>query len=104
VRRFLSGLVLCLSLAGTGVAQDETLPKPDAFFAGTVIESTPEKLTVSRMVRGKTEKRSFAVTPDTKVEGKLRLKVRVTVRYTTDDDGDTATRILVRAGQRPKLR
>jgi hypothetical protein len=74
--------------------------KRDTFFAGTVIETTPEKITVSRVVLGKTEKRVFRVTPDTKCEGKLKAKVRVTVRYVTTDDGETAELIIVRSDQK----
>lgn len=77
-------------------------PKPDTFFAGTVIETTVDKITVSRVVLGKTEKRSFRVTPDTKCDGKLKAKVRVTVRYVTTEDGDTAELIVVRSQQKKK--
>jgi len=42
------------------------------------------------------------VTSGTKVEGRLRVKVRVTVRYVTDEDGDTATLIIVRTAQQLK--
>ena len=45
---------------------------------------------MSRELSGKTENRNFRITRDTKVEGKLKMKVRVTVRYVTDDTGDTA--------------
>jgi hypothetical protein len=72
-------------------------PKPDTFFAGTVIETTADKITVSRIVLGKTEKRVFRLTPDTKCEGKLKPKVRVTVRYVTTEDGETAELIIVRS-------
>jgi hypothetical protein len=70
--------------------------KVDTFFAGTVTEFSPDKVEVSRVVSGKKENRAFRVTPDTKVEGKLRTKVRVTVRYSSTDEGDTATLIIVR--------
>ena len=76
--------------------------KPETFFAGTVIEFTPEKITVSRVVLGKTEKRVFRVTPDTKCEGKVKARVRVTVRYVTTDDGETAELIIVRTQQKKK--
>lgn len=75
-------------------------PKPETFFAGSVIEFTPEKITVSRVVLGKTEKRVFRITPDTKCEGKLAKKVRVTVRYVAADDGETAELIIVRSQQK----
>src|ERR1700743_638908 len=85
-------------LSGAGVAQQDSPPgppkQPDTFFAGSVTEITPAKLSVSRKVSGKTENRSFRITPDTKVEGKLKMKVRVTVRYATDDDGATAMLIV----------
>ena len=68
-----------------------------AFFAGTVVESTAEKLTLTRTVLGKPEDRSFVVTPETKIEGRLRARVRVTVRYISDENGDTATMIIVRS-------
>ena len=68
----------------------------DTYFAGTVADYTAQKITVSRVVLGKTEKHAFRITAETKVEGRLRAKVRVTVRYITDDDGDTATLIVVR--------
>ncbi len=77
-------------------------PKPETFFAGTVIETTPEKITVSRVVLGKTEKRVFRVTPDTKCEGKLKPKVRVTIRYVTTEEGETADLIIVRSQQQKK--
>jgi hypothetical protein len=50
----------------------------------------------SRVNLGKTEKRVFRVTPDTKCEGKLKAKARVTVKYVVTDDGETAELIIVR--------
>lgn len=77
-------------------------PKPETFFAGTVIETTPERITVSRVVLGKIEERAFRVTPETKCEGKLKAKARVTVRYIATDDGETAVLIIVRSQQGKK--
>jgi len=73
----------------------------DTFFAGTVSQFTSETIMVGRTVRGKAESRTFSLTPETKIDGKLAVKVRVTVRYFSDDDGDTATLIVVR-GSAPK--
>jgi hypothetical protein len=42
------------------------------------------------------------VTPDTKCEGKQKAKVRVTVRYVSGDDGETAELIIVRTDQTKK--
>ena len=96
----MSALVVLLTTHGVSWAQEaeakEAAVNKDNFFAGTVTESTAVKLTVSRVVRGKAQKRSFKVNPDTKVDGKLRVKVRVTVQYVSDDEGDTAMRVVVR--------
>jgi hypothetical protein len=89
-------------LAGAAVTPplvaDETgtAKAADTFFAGTVSQFSAETIIVGRTVRGKAESRTFSLTPHTKIEGKLAVKVRVTVRYITDDDGDTATLIVVR--------
>lgn len=72
----------------------------DTFFAGTIEEVTEQSITVSRVNLGKKEKRVFRITPDTKFEGKLKPKVRVTVRYLATDDGETALLIIVRSGQK----
>ena len=77
-------------------------PRAETFFAGTVLDFSPDKITVSRVVLGKTEKRVFRMTPDTKCEGKLKAKVRVTVRYITSDDGETAELIIVRTSDKKK--
>ena len=88
----------------SSVAQrpDEAAPaegkKPDAFFSGAVVESTEATLVVSRTVLGKKERHSFAVTADTKVEGRLRAGARVTVRYAPGDSADSAILIVVRSG------
>jgi hypothetical protein len=82
----------------TPLVADETgsSKAADTFFAGTVSQVTSETIIVGRTVRGKAESRTFSLTRQTKIEGKLAVKVRVTVRYITDDDGDTATLIVVR--------
>jgi hypothetical protein len=72
--------------------------EPNAFFSGAVVESTEATLVVSRTVLGKKERHSFAVTSDTKVEGRLRTGSRVTVRYAPGDSGDSAILIVVRSG------
>jgi len=67
------------------------------FFSGVVTEFSSDKITVFKTVLGKSsETRAFSITPDTRVEGKLRLKVRVTVRYVRQENGDRALHIIVR--------
>ncbi len=98
VVKFLLCAGLCLFLSGWAPAQQSTPQekKPDAFFSGTVTESTPERISVSRRISGRQEKRTFRVTPETRIEGKLQARVRVTVQYITAEDGSsTATRIVV---------
>jgi hypothetical protein len=93
---FVLGLLACAPAVRLLGDETATTKAPDAFFAGTVMELTSETVVVGRTVRGKAESRTFQLTPQTKTEGKLAAKVRVTVRYITDDDGDTATLIVVR--------
>lgn len=76
--------------------ESSSAKKEDTFFAGTVAAWDAQKIVVARSVAAKREQRTFRMTPETKVEGKLKAKVRVTVRYTSDDDGDVATLIVVR--------
>jgi hypothetical protein len=100
---FVLGLLAGAPAARLMADETATTKAPDTFFAGTVTELTSEIVVVGRTVRGKAESRTFQLTPQTKTEGKLAAKMRVTVRYITDDDGDTATLIVVRgAVKQPK--
>ena len=106
VTRFLStilalGVLTCTAAIPLAADENNAAKAPDAFFAGAVAQFSSEAITVGRIVRGKAESRTFGLTPQTKIEGKLAAKVRVTVRYVSDDDGDTATLIVVR-GSVPK--
>jgi hypothetical protein len=58
----------------------------------------PGKIVVNRAVIGKPpENRTFQITPDTKIEGKLRTRVRVTVGFRAGEEGEpVAVRIIVR--------
>ena len=78
-------------------------PKYDQTFSGPIVELTATQITVSRSILGKpAEKRSFLIKPDTRVEGKLRVHVKVTVGYVTTDDGDVARLVVVRNKQSEK--
>jgi hypothetical protein len=88
--------ILLLAIASAFAQDSSQQKKEDTFFAGTVASFDPQKVVVARSVSAKTEQKTFRMTPETKVEGKLRAKVRVTVRYVTDEDGDIATLIVVR--------
>lgn len=69
------------------------------FFSGNVVEVAADHLSVSRSVLGKApEKREFKITSATRVEGKIKQKSRVTVRYAAGEEGDiVALAIIVRA-------
>lgn len=99
VVKLLLCLGLCLISGGFALGAQQSVPeqkKPDAFFSGSVTEASADKISVARRISGKQQKRTFRVTPQTKVEGKLQPRVRVTVQYSTDDQGvNTATRIVV---------
>ena len=95
---------LVLSCLGPLSSAQETDAKPDPpyqIFSGTVVELSTEKIWVTRAISGQpAEKRSFLITPETKVEGKIKSKVRVTVGYLASDEGDKAMRIIVRSETR----
>lgn len=77
-------------------------PKYDHTFSGPIVEVTATKITVSRSILGKpAEKRSFLIQSDTRIEGKLRVRVKVTVGYVTTDDGDVARLVVVRTQKQP---
>lgn len=99
----LPAFALLLGLCAPTGAQ-ETPPVPPAegqFFAGSVTALTKQKITVARSVLGKSsEVRAFVITPETRVEGSLRTRSRVTVRFVTKDEADQAVHIIVRTGQK----
>jgi hypothetical protein len=105
------GLGTFLILAGAWLtlpawAQDRELSKPDSpktepkyddTFSGSILELSTTKVTVSRSILGKpAEKRVFLITSDTRIEGKLHVKVKVTIGFVNSDDGDVARLIVVR--------
>ena len=76
-------------------------PKYDHTFSGPIVEVTAKQITVSRSILGKpAEKRTFWIKADTRIEGKLRVRVKVTVGYVTTDDGDVARLVVVRTSQK----
>ena len=87
-----------------GAAKPKTArsePKYTDTFAGPIVKLSAEKVTVSRSILGKpAETRTFWIKSDTRVEGKLRTKARVTVGFVTTDEGDVARLIVVRTAQR----
>ncbi len=72
----------------------KTEPAYDDTFGGPIVELTALKLTVSRNVLGKTEKKTFLIKQDTRIEGKLKLKEKVTVGFVLTDEGAIARLIV----------
>jgi hypothetical protein len=85
-----------------GQESDTTEPKTtvpaEDIFSGTVTQLTDRELTVVRRLPGqKPVTRKFARDEKTTVEGRLRNKTRVSVRYKAlDDGGFAAVHIIVR--------
>ena len=81
-------------------AQDQAGGPSDAtyeFFSGAISQLSEGKIAVMRTVAGKpAEIRSFLIDGETKIEGKLKVKGRVTVGFKSTPDGDIAIRIIVR--------
>src|SRR6516164_6860049 len=99
LNRIIATALLALSAACLMPAWQET---PEAtqerpFFSGIVTELASDKLSVSRTILGKAdEQRTFRITGATRIEGKLKLKSRVTVRFAAGEEGDVAVSIVVR--------
>ncbi len=88
--------------AETAKSDPKNEPKYDQTFSGPIVELSATKITVSRSILGKpAEKRTFWIKPDTRVEGKLRVRAKVTVGFVTTDDGDVARLVVVRSAQKP---
>jgi hypothetical protein len=77
--------------------QKKTAPAND-IFSGTVSALTADSVTVIRRAPARgAGATTFLLDAQTTIEGKLRLKARVTVRYQADDDGRLhALHIIVR--------
>jgi len=72
-------------------------PQADQYFSGVIKKIGEGRITITRTVLGKEDAtKTFLVTPETRTEGKPKVKARVTVRFVTAEDGDRAVHILVR--------
>jgi hypothetical protein len=94
-------LVLTASPAGQEQQNPPATQSEDQFFSGDVTALDATKITVKRTVLGKrSDFKTFLITSETRVEGKPKVKSRVTVRWTASEDGDKAVHILVRTGKK----
>ena len=90
-------IVWCAFGQNQPAPQPQEQPPAEQYFSGTVVSYAGEIVTVSRTVLGKNSaSRYFTITGDTQIEGKLKVKVRVTVQYVTKDEVDYAVHIIVR--------
>ena len=77
------------------VAQDAA--KKTSIFSGIVTAVSPTSVTVNRKGLGPDSvTNTFAIDGETRVEGKLRARAKVTVVYAATEDGMLAIRIIVR--------
>lgn len=102
-------LVVSWSLNGVAQTSEPAVSRPEGspgaaaqihsqYFSGFVAEMAPGSLTVTRKSAPghDTLRRVFVMDRQTKVEGKLKLNARVTVRFEATPAGERAVRILVR--------
>ncbi|MDQ2950448.1 MAG: hypothetical protein M3Y27_31665 [Acidobacteriota bacterium] len=72
-------------------------PQYEDTFSGPIVEVSSEKIVVSRSILGQPpERRTFLIKPETKIEGKLRVKGKVTVGFVTSEGVEIARLIVVR--------
>ena len=89
------------SPAQQGAAQESEVQTET--FSGTVTDLKPDRVSVRRSIAGSSaEIKAFLIQSDTRVEGKLRLKVRVTVGFVTNEDGEAVARLIVVRQTTPK--
>lgn len=108
MNRLLRAALLAVSILASGLpAQEAGQPAPNLptrkkpandIFSGSVTELTAESLTVVQKVPAREAvTRKFTLDSTTKVEGRLHLRARVTVRYLPVEEGELhALHIIVR--------
>ena len=104
-RLFIAALAALFASCAIYASQEAPEPSQERpFFSGVVTALAADRLSVSRTILGKAdEQRTFVITSSTRVEGKLKVKSRVTVQFAAGEDGDVAVSIVVRSKpDRPK--
>ncbi|HYP12853.1 MAG TPA: hypothetical protein VEQ63_02930 [Bryobacteraceae bacterium] len=92
------GLMLESSISAAGQDQPPAEGQVES-VSGTLSEVSSSRIVVNRAVLGKSpEARSFLITGETKVEGRLRVGARVTVGFRITPEGEVALRVIVRGG------
>jgi hypothetical protein len=92
-------LVLLIG-AVLAIAQEEQKPpRPpqESFFSGNVVSFDSTKVTVTRRTLTLSWiTKTFLLDSDTKIEGMLKTKARITVKFEKTVEGDRAIHIIVR--------
>lgn len=95
--------VWCLQASAVLQAPPPEEKPREQYFAGYITALTDIQITVTRTVLGdKSSTRTFAITPETRIDGKPKVKSRVTVQYVADEEGDRAVQIIVRSPSQKK--
>ncbi len=95
-------LVLWMALPAAGFTHQAAAPQQEAarktaIFSGIVTSVSDTSITVSRKGLGPDSvTNTFAIDGNTRIEGRLRPRAKVTVEYAATDDGMLAVRIIVR--------
>jgi hypothetical protein len=97
-------LAVLICFTPAAVAQEEhpqQEQKPartqETFFSGNIVSVDADKVTVTRRTLTLSwVTRTFLLDANTKVEGNLKPKARVTVKFEKTEDGDRAVHIIVR--------
>ena len=98
LRTILVGALLGVVLGAAGRQDQSGGAGQYEFFSGYVADLGEDRVTVERMVLGKTkERRVFLIVTDTKIEGTLRKSARVTVGFLVAENREEAHRIIVRS-------
>ncbi len=97
-------IALSLPFAAAANARPGQDPAPAAeapaqadFFSGIVTEFSANSLTVNRKGIGQdSATHTFVIDTNTRVEGKLKVRAKVTVRFISGEQGLVAVHIIVR--------
>lgn len=91
--------IAALVCAAIVSAQQEQKPTAQAaFFSGNVVSFDAQKVTVTRRTLTLSwVTKTFLLDSDTKIEGTLKPKARVTVKFEKTEEGDRAIHIIVRS-------
>ncbi len=91
---------LLASPAGAALQEDPPGAQPqENYFTGVIAAISKEKITIDRTILGQPSgTRTFLITSETKIEGRPRVKSRVTVRFAPAEEGEVekAIHIIVR--------